>query len=142
MQVVQYAVALPGADSPRFTVVHAVKSIEAVAAVQSPAGWMVPDYWTQLLDDARRGLEAVTADVPHPVRTRARVAAGSHAKAVVEVAEVVDADLVVVGRSGRFRPLGSTALRVLRDNKRALLAVPTTDASAAVEGAERYRSAA
>jgi hypothetical protein len=54
----------------------------------------------------------------------------------------LNADLVVVGRSGRFRPLGSTALRVLRDNTRALLVVPVTEALPASEMAQHYRPAA
>jgi nucleotide-binding universal stress UspA family protein len=60
----------------------------------------------------------------------------------VKEAETVNADLVVVGRSGRFRPLGSTALRVLRDNKRALLVVPVTEALLTSEIAEQDRRAA
>ena len=140
--VVDYAVQLPGDDSPRLTVVHAVKGIESAAAVQSPARWMVPEYRTYVLEDARRQLEAVVADVPSAVDTRVQLATGSHAKAIVREAEAVNADLVVVGRSGRFRPLGSTALRVLRDNKRALLVVPIMEALPASEMAEHYRPAA
>jgi nucleotide-binding universal stress UspA family protein len=60
----------------------------------------------------------------------------------VKEAETVNADLVVVGRSGRLRPLGSTALRVLRDNKRALLVVPVTEALLTSEIAEQDRRAA
>ena len=42
-------------------------------------------------------------------------------------AKAMNADLIVVGRSDRFRPLGRTALRVLRDEERAMLVVPTMD---------------
>jgi nucleotide-binding universal stress UspA family protein len=139
--VVDYAVRLPGDDSARLTVVHAARGIESAAAVQSPARWMVPEYRTYVLEDARRQLEAVVADVPSAVDTRVQIATGSRAKAIVQEAEAVDADLVVVGRS-RFRPLGSTALRVLRDNKRALLVVPIMEPSPASEMAEHYRPAA
>jgi nucleotide-binding universal stress UspA family protein len=140
--IVDYAVQLPGDDSPRrLTVVHAARGIESAAAVQSAARWTVPEYRTYVLEDARRQLEAVVADVPTAVDTRVQLATGSHAKAIVREAETVNADLVVVGRSGRFRPLGSTALRVLRDNKRALLVVPVTEALLTSEIAE-YRRAA
>jgi nucleotide-binding universal stress UspA family protein len=139
--VVDYAVQLPGDDPPRLTVVHAARSIESAAAVQSPARWMVPEYRTYVLEDARRQLESVVADVPSAVDTHVQLATGSHAKAIVKEAEAVNADLVVVGRSGRFRPLGSTALRVLRDNNRALLVVPI-EALPASETADHYRSAA
>jgi nucleotide-binding universal stress UspA family protein len=140
--VVDYAVQLAADDSPRLTVVHTVRSIESAAAVQSPARWKVPEYRTHVLEDARRQLEAVVADVGSAVDTEVQIATGSHAKAIVNEAEAVDADVVVVGRSGRFRPLGSTALRVLRDNRRALLVVPSMQASRASETAEHNRSAA
>ena len=140
--VVGDAVQLAGHDSPRLTVVHAARGIESAAAVQSPARWMVPEYRTYVLEDARRQLEAVVADVPSTVDTRVQIATGSHAKAIVKEAEAINADLIVVGRSGRFRPLGSTALRVLRDNRRALLVVPITEALRTSEIAEQYRRAA
>ena len=46
-----------------------------------------------------------------------------------------------MGRSDRFRPLGSTALRVLRDKKRALLVVPVWTASCAASSEGRTLSA-
>ncbi len=140
--IVDYAVQLPADDSRRLTVVHAVRSIESAPAVQDPATWIVPEYRIYALEDARRHLEGVVADVPSAVDTRVQVVTGSHAKAIVKEAEAVNADLVVVGRSGRFRPLGSTALRMLRDNRRALLVVPITDPSPASEVAEHYWRAA
>jgi nucleotide-binding universal stress UspA family protein len=140
--LVDFAVELAGDDPPRLTVVHAAKGIDSASPVQSRATWMVPEYRTHVLEDARRQLEALVADVPSAVETRVQIATGSHAKAIVKAAEAVYADLVVVGRSGRFRPLGSTALRVLRDNKRALLVVPIMDALPASEGSEHYRPAA
>ena len=141
-EVVDYAVRLPGNDSPRLTVVHAARGIESSAAVQSPARWTVPEYRTYVLEDARRQLEAVVADVSSRVHTRVQVTTGSHADAIANEAEALEADLVVVGRSGRFRPLGSTAVRVLRDNKRALLVVPLTDAVRPSPIAEQYQRAA
>jgi nucleotide-binding universal stress UspA family protein len=66
--IVNYAVQLPGDDSPRrLTVVHAARGIESAAAVQSAARWTVPEYRTYVLEDARRQLEAVVADVPPPL---------------------------------------------------------------------------
>src|SRR5688572_30267987 len=113
--IVDYAVQLLGHDSPRLTVVHAVRRIESAAPVDGLVRWMAPEYRTDVLEDARRRLEAVVAEVANAVDTRVQIATGPHAKAIVNEAEAVNADVVVVGRSGRFRPLGSTALRVLRD---------------------------
>jgi nucleotide-binding universal stress UspA family protein len=140
--IVDYAAQLPGGDSPRLSAIHAARGIESAAATRSPARWRVPEYRTYVLEDARRRLEAVVAGVPSAVETRVRLATGSHAKAILNEAEASNADLVVVGRSGRFRPLGSTALRVLRENKRALLVVPITEGVRASETADRYPSAA
>ena len=141
-EIVDYAVRLPEGDPPRLTVVHAAQGIESATAVRSAARWMVPEYRTYILEDARRQLETIVADVPSAVDTRVRIATGSHAKAILKEAEAIDADLVVVGRSGRFRPLGSTALRVLRDNERALLVVPITGAAPESETTDHYRFAA
>ena len=140
--IVDYATQLPREDSPRLTVVHAARGIESSAAGQSPARWMVPEYRTYVLDDARRQLEAIVADVPSTVDTRLQIATGFHADAIVEEADAVDADLIVVGRSGRFRPLGSTAERVLRDDTRALLVVPVMEASSTSDTAQHYQRAA
>jgi nucleotide-binding universal stress UspA family protein len=140
--IVEYAAQWPGDDSRRLTVMHAARGIESPAAVQSPARWKVPEYRTYVLDDARRQLEAVVAGVAGTGETRVRIAAGAHANAIVEEADASGADLVVLGRSGRFRPLGSTALRVLRDDTRALLVVPVIEAMAAPAMAEHYRRAA
>jgi nucleotide-binding universal stress UspA family protein len=140
--IVDYALQLLGHESPRLTVVHAAKSIESATAVQSPARWMVPEYRTYVLNDALRQLEAVVVDVPSTVDTRIQLATGSHAKTIIREAEAINADLIVVGRSDRFRPLGSTALSVLRDNKRALLVVPITEALSTPESVEQHRRAA
>jgi nucleotide-binding universal stress UspA family protein len=141
-RVVDYAVQLRGGRPPKLTVVHAARGIESAAAVQSPARWAVPEYRRYVLQDARRQLEALVADVPSAADTRVQIATGSHSKAIVKEAEAINADLLVVGRSNRFRPLGSTALRLLRDNKRALLVVPVTEAPRTSEIAEQYRPAA
>ena len=140
--IVDYAVQLAGGDSPRLTVVHTAAGVESAAAVQSAARWTVPEYRTYVLGDARRQLETVVADVPSALATRVQIATGSHTKAIIKEAEALNADLVVVGRSDRFRPLGSTALRLLRDNKRALLVVPIREARRTFQIAEQRRRAA
>jgi nucleotide-binding universal stress UspA family protein len=141
-EIVDYALGLPGDGPPRLTLLHAARGIESATAAQSPARWTVPEYRTYVLDEARRQLEAVVAGMPRAVDARVRIATGSHASAIAKEAEAIDADLVVVGRSGRFRPLGATALRVLRDHRRAVLVVPVADAAAATAAAGRDRRAA
>ena len=140
--IVDYALQLWGADAPRMTVVHVARGIESAAAVQSPARWKVPEYRTHVLDDARRELKTIVGDVPGAVDLRVQIATGSHARAIVAEADAIAADLVVVGRGGGFRPLGSTALRVLRDHTRALLVVPVIEAATATAIEDHYRRAA
>jgi nucleotide-binding universal stress UspA family protein len=122
--------------------VHAVKSIEAAEAVQTHARWIVPEYRTYLLDDARRELESVLHDVPTPADTRVQLATGSAPNAIADEARAIDADLIVIGRSDRFRPLGHTALRLLRDEERALLVVPVLDGIRAAVDRREYPRAA
>jgi nucleotide-binding universal stress UspA family protein len=124
--VLRRAIALTTDEAVQLTVMHTVKGVEAEDAVQSAARWTVPEYRTHLLQDARRSLEAMVSAVPESVDTRVQVSTGSAARAILEHAADVNADLVVVGRSRGFKMLGSTALRVLRGNDRALLVIPST----------------
>ena len=121
------AISAAAPEAVQLTVMHTVKGVEPADAVQSPARWMVPEFRNHVLEDARKTLEALVSEVPTRVDTRVQVAAGSAARTILEHAADVDADLVVVGRSRGFKLLGSTALRVLRKNDRALLVVPSTE---------------
>ena len=84
---------------------------DALVAVQTPARWTVPEYRTHVLEDARRQLETVLTKFATVVDARVQVAAGPTAEAILDEAEAINADLVVVGRSSRFRParIDSTA---------------------------------
>jgi nucleotide-binding universal stress UspA family protein len=123
--VLKGAIGMTADEAVRLTVMHTVKGVEAGDAVQSPARWLVPEYRAHVLEDARRSLEAVVSKVPAGLDTRVHLSTGSAARRILEQAADVDADLVVVGRSRGFKLLGSTALRVLRKNDRALLVIPS-----------------
>ena len=125
--VLRAAISLAGPEAVQLTVMHTVRGVEPTDAVQSPARWMVPEFRTHVLEDARKTLEALVSEVAAGVDLRVQVAAGSAARTILEHAADVDADLVVVGRSRGFKLLGSTALRVLRKNHRALLVVPSAE---------------
>jgi nucleotide-binding universal stress UspA family protein len=137
--VVTGAIDLTTPEAEQLTVMHAVRGLEAADAVQSPARWKVPEFRTHVLADARRALEGLASDVPARVQTRVHVSAGSAARTILEHAADIDADLVVVGRSSGFTLLGSTALRVFRKSKRALLVIP--QAADRTERVERQRAA-
>jgi nucleotide-binding universal stress UspA family protein len=123
--VLRSAIGLTAGQAVQLTMMHTVKGLEAADAVQSPARWKVPEFRAHVLEDARRTLEELVSDVPAGIDTRVRVSAGSAARTILEHAADVAADLVVVGRSRGFKLLGSTALRVLRRNERALLVIPS-----------------
>ena len=137
--VLSGALGLTADKAGRLTVMHTVTGLEAENAFQSRARWMVPEYRAHVLDHARRTLEAVVTAVPAGVDTRLQVSTGSAARAIVDYAAAVDADLVVVGRSRGIKMLGSTVLRVLRRNERALLVLPGPSRSTA--GVEARRAA-
>jgi nucleotide-binding universal stress UspA family protein len=123
--VLRGAIGLTADEAVQLTVMHTVKEVEAADTVRSPVRWMVPEYRTHVLEDALRTLEAVASAVRDNVDTRVQVSTGSAARTILEHAADVNADLVVVGRSRGFKMLGSTALRVLRGNDRALLVIPS-----------------
>lgn len=123
--ILAHAVGLTANGAVQLTVMHTVKGIEAAEAVQSPARWAVPEYRTLMLDKARRSLDALLATVPAGDRDiRVQLSTGSVPRTILDRAADVNADLIVVGRSRGLKLLGSTALRVLRKNSRALLVIP------------------
>jgi nucleotide-binding universal stress UspA family protein len=133
--VLSGAIGLTAAEAGRLTVMHTVTGLEAENAYRSRARWMVPEYRAHVLDHARRTLESVVTAVPAAVATRLQVSTGSAARAIVEHAAAVDADLVVVGHRRGIKVLGSTVLRVLRSNERTLLVIPSPpQRTAGVEG--------
>jgi nucleotide-binding universal stress UspA family protein len=131
--LIDRALQLPGDESRRLTVIHAVNGIEPASGVGNR--WMVPEYRSYRLDAARRQLTDV---MPSSAATDVtlHVAAGPAAQTIRAYAADRDADLIVMGRSQRFMHLGSTAVRVLRNTDRALLIVPPS-ASAQTMGVEQ-----
>lgn len=123
--VLSHAVGLTAGEATQLTVMHTAKGVEEADAVRNRARWVVPEYRTHILEQARRSLEGSVSAVPEIVDTRVEVSTGSAARAILERAAGMNADLVVMGRSRGFKVLGSTALRVLRKNDRALLVVPS-----------------
>jgi nucleotide-binding universal stress UspA family protein len=136
--VLRGAIAVTASEAV-LTVMHTAKGIEAADAVQSPARWMVPEFRTHVLEDARKTLEALVSEIPAGVTTHVQVSAGSAARTILEHAGEAGADLIVMGRSRGFKLLGSTALRILRKNDRALLVVPSAELRK--EQVERPRAA-
>ncbi len=122
--VVSGAIGLTAPGAARLTVFHAVTGLEAANPVSTRAHWMVPEYRNHVLSSAQRTLHAMVSEMPRSIATRVRVSGGTPAGTILEKAAETGADLIVMGRSGTRKLLGSTALRVLRRNDRSLLLIP------------------
>lgn len=127
--VVARAIELTADEAVELTLIHAVTGVEAADAVQSRARWVVPEYRAHVLNDARQKLEAIASAAAGDVGVGVRVSAGPAARTILEQADHLNADLIVVGRSRGIKLLGSTALRVLRRTDRALLVIPSAATS-------------
>jgi nucleotide-binding universal stress UspA family protein len=123
-ELVETARGLPARDSRRLTVLHAVAGLESLDAVHDRARWMVPEYRGYVLDDARRQFEGVLPGASRGTAAQLRVAAGPAAETIAAHGEELDADLIVMGRSGRLLHRGSTVAQMLGRTARALLIVP------------------
>ena len=77
--VLRGAVGLAAEEAVQLTVIHAVEGVEAADAVPSLVPWMLPEYRTRILEDARRAVEGVVSSVPADVDTRVQVSTGSAA---------------------------------------------------------------
>jgi nucleotide-binding universal stress UspA family protein len=124
-EILRRAIGFTSNDAAQLTLIHTVKGVEAADAVQSPARWRVPEYRRHVLADARRRLQTLAAEVPAGIDTRVHLSTAPAVRTILDEAADLNADLVVVGRSRGFKMLGSTALRVLRENDRALLVIPS-----------------
>jgi len=123
--LIDTALQLSGDAVRQLTIVHAVDGIEPADAILNRARWMVPEYRSYVLEEARREVEAVLPrSIGADLTAHVRVTAGPAAETVAAQAAAANADLIVVGRNKRFMHLGSTAVRILRNTDRALLIVP------------------
>jgi nucleotide-binding universal stress UspA family protein len=122
--LIDMAVQLSEPETRRLTVIHAVEGVEGPGAVRSRARWVVPEYRAFVLNDERRRLEGMMRGAVVDSAVQLRVVPGPAVDAVVDEADYVDADLIVVGRGDRLMRWGSTGSRVLRESDRAVLVVP------------------
>jgi nucleotide-binding universal stress UspA family protein len=88
-----------------------------------------PDYGQLLKRKAWHRLqECVPSELKGATSLRARVVSGAPAEQIARVSREIDADLIVMGVTGRGaigrRLLGSTAVRVIRSAGRPVLAIP------------------
>ena len=118
---------LLGGTVRKLTAIHAVDGIEPTGVLYDRGTWLVPEYRSFLLGEARLRLKAVMPQrVGAGLEPKVRIAAGAAAETIGAHAADVNADVIVMGRSERFMHLGSTAVRILRNTDRALLVLPPT----------------
>ena len=83
----------------------------------------------EAVEEARRALELIVAEADVPARAHVDVCAGDICKTLLDHADDVGADLIVVGRhglgaAGRFL-LGSLTDKVVRRSERPVMVIPT-----------------
>jgi nucleotide-binding universal stress UspA family protein len=104
-------------------------------------GGVPPAYTVEDVKGFQRSLEQFVADVKHPVTTLA--VEGPVVSEILDQADRLEADLIVVGTHGRtgFERafLGSVAERVLGRSPRPVLVVPPRAADATTAGPDPYR---
>jgi len=114
-----------GRPARELLVIHAVDSLEAANAVHARGRWLVPEFRDHLLADVQRDLQAaVEPHLDDHVDASVRATAGGALDAIVGQAAESDADLIVVGGSGRFFHSASVTSRLVRRADRPLLVIP------------------
>ena len=111
-QAVELGVELAAAEGAEVTFLHVQPPVDYLAGRMSmgPAPRRLQSAGDPALDDA-----ALIAD-RHGVRFERDVIAGHVAETIVDLADAVDADLVVVGERPRRRRLGTTIARWVAGN--------------------------
>lgn len=109
------------AEGAKLMVVSALKTLEVVSADAFQYGSIIPDYYDALRAARRKDLEGVHDQV--------ELIDGAPSSAILHKAESENADMIVIGTSGRsaWRRafLGSTATRVLAQAACPVLVIPT-----------------
>lgn len=99
---------------------HLVHVLHFPVQVAAPGQVMVPqDLWTQIRDAARRRLEQAAETVAgREVQVETHLTEGPNAQSIVELAEKIGADMIVMGTRGhsglKHVLLGSVAERTVR----------------------------
>lgn len=115
-----------GLDITHVVSQHALDTLLRMLGVQAPP------IARHILDDAREALAQLGSELGHAhgVSAAIHVAAGTALRTILEQADAVDADLLVLGARGedylRHLLLGTTAERLLRRTLRPLLIVKQT----------------
>ncbi len=128
--VLQAALPMARASGGRLTLLHVVRGPSPELASRYGGQFNVPEFHRLLADDAWRRLQDVIPRdrLPAVPAVHARVVSGTPSDEIVRVADAGDADLIVMGVTGRGpiarQLVGSTTTRVIRRSPCAVLAVP------------------
>jgi nucleotide-binding universal stress UspA family protein len=132
-RAIEQAAALVDSREPRMTWLYVLSG--PANHRYAPSRGVLHDYYRQLSADALRRLEALVPDAGEG-RIQARVLVGPIANEVIGTAQVIDADLIVIGARPRSR-LGRRFFGVTRQLLASagppLLAIPVSDRRAEAE---------
>lgn len=97
------------------------------AGLPMVASFFPEDFEKQMVEKARRELDAFRSQhIPAAVDSHTVVAAGSVYEEIIRIADAIDSDLIIMGRSSDSHShflLGPNAERVIRHTERSVLVV-------------------
>ncbi|MEW5893905.1 MAG: universal stress protein [Pseudomonadota bacterium] len=122
---------IAGTTGAELTLMHVLNQ-DALDALRQALGILPPAVEQRILDQARQGLAQLAAEYGQATGISAgtHLATGAVLRAILDHADAVDSDLVVVGARGegflRHLLLGTTSERLLRRTLRPILVVKQT----------------
>lgn len=119
---------LAKAVNGRVELVHVTTEQKPLFARSKESRAAVERIQEEQIEESRRALELLLADAEVPARAHVLVCAGDTCQTLLDQADELDADVIVVGRhgfgaAGRFL-LGSQTDKVVRRSDRPVLVIP------------------
>ncbi len=127
-----YAKKLAASFGAELVLVHGIEPIAQGAEEEEDEVREVEQFYEELRQKARRGLEKVSEDLEGTdLAYRSVIEVGERWEVVLAQAEKEDVDVIVVGQgrrtTGESRRLGTTSQRVYFHARRPVLTVPSND---------------
>lgn len=128
---VRHAFRLAKAVGGRVELVHVTPELKPWFGGSKENRAAVKRLQDEEVEESRRALDAFLAEAEVPARAHVHVCIGDTCQALLDYADAVDADVIVVGRqgygaAGRFL-LGSLTDKLVRRSGRPVLVVPSAE---------------
>ena len=128
---IQHAFRLAKAVGGRIELVHVTAELKPFFGGSKESRAAVKRLQNEEVEESRRALDVFLAEAEVPVQARVHVCIGDTCQALLDHANAIDADMIVVGRQGhsatsRFL-LGSLTDKLVRRSDRPVLVVPPAE---------------